>query len=59
MLGTFVIWVEDQWGDIVRAFTWRGRAKDGIARASIEARARGIRVADVWATPVANNDAEV
>ena len=54
MIGTFVIWVEDRWGNTVRAFTWYGRAKDGIARARSEAHAKGIPTFDIWTTPLAN-----
>jgi hypothetical protein len=56
MIGTFVIWVEDRWGNIVRAFTWTGAANEGIAKAKAESQANGMYLADVWATPVANNN---
>lgn len=54
MIGRFVIWVEDEHGNISRAFTWRGAAAEGIARARVDALSRGIRPADIWATPIAN-----
>ena len=53
-MGRFVIWVEDQYGHISRAFTWSGRASDGIAKAKAEAMQRGQFNADIWATPLAN-----
>lgn len=56
MIGTFIIWVEDRWGNIARAFTWRGAAREGIDRARAEAQAQGVYIADVWATPVANKN---
>lgn len=59
MIGTFIIWVEDQWGHVVRAFTWHGSARDGIAKARVEALLRGMPARDIWATPVANKNAEV
>jgi hypothetical protein len=59
MIGTFIIWVEDQWGNIARAFTWKGAARDGIAKAMAESRSRGMYPVDVWATPIANKNAEV
>jgi hypothetical protein len=56
MIDKFVIWVEDQFGHTTRAFTWRGIARDGIARAKEEARAKGQHRVDVWATPIANKN---
>jgi len=54
MIGHFAIWVEDRYGNIVRALTWRGTAQEGIAHARADAWSRGIRCADIWATPIAN-----
>lgn len=54
MIGRFVIWVEDEFGHIYKAFTWTGKAAEGIAKARAEALGRGLRSADIWATPVAN-----
>jgi hypothetical protein len=54
MLGRFVIWIEDEYGHISKAMTWTGLAKDGIAKARVEAKARGLLRFDIWATPVAN-----
>ena len=54
MLGQFVIWIEDEFGHISKAMTWRGQAKEGIARARVEALARGLRSFDIWATPISN-----
>lgn len=54
MIGRFVIWVEDEFGHVARAMTWHGVAAEGIARARVDALSRGIRPADIWATPVAN-----
>lgn len=54
MLGRFIIWVEDQHGHIFRAFTWRGLASHGIKLAREEALSRGVKIADIWATPIAN-----
>jgi hypothetical protein len=54
MIGRFLIWVEDEFGHINRAFTWHGHAAEGIARARAEALARGKQVVDIWATPIAN-----
>ncbi len=56
MIGRFIIWVEDQHGQISRAFTWRGIASEGMAKARAEAFSRGVRIADIWATPIANNN---
>lgn len=58
MVGRFVIWVEDSAGNVVRAFTWVGRAAEGVAKAKAEAKGYGVTVFDVWATPVreANNN---
>lgn len=54
MFGRFMIWVEDEFGHIQRAFTWHGHVADGIARARRDAIAHGKTVTDVWATPIAN-----
>jgi len=54
-MGSFVIWVEDQYGHISRAFTWRGKALDGIAKARTEARSAGKYRVSIWATPLANH----
>jgi hypothetical protein len=54
MLGQFVIWIEDEYGHISKAMTWRGQAKEGIAKARVDALARGLRRFDIWATPIAN-----
>ena len=54
MLGRFVIWIEDEFGHISKAMTWTGLAKDGIDKARVEAKARGLRRFEIWATPVAN-----
>jgi hypothetical protein len=54
MLGQFVIWIEDEFGHISKAMTWKGLAKEGIAKARVEALARGLRRFDIWATPVSN-----
>lgn len=54
-MGRFVIWVEDQYGHISRAFTWYGKANDGITKARAEATQRGIFGVDIWATPLANH----
>jgi len=54
MIGRFVIWVEDEYGNISRAFTWSGVAAEGIARARVDALIRGIKPADIWATPISN-----
>lgn len=54
MIGTFVIWVEDQHGFIAYSKTWRGLVSDGIAKVRQEMQMRGVRIADIWATPVAN-----
>lgn len=54
MIGRFVIWVEDEHGNIARAFTWSGAASEGIARARVDALVRGVKPSDIWATPVAN-----
>jgi hypothetical protein len=51
MFGRFIIWVEDAAGNVTRAFTWTGRADDGIARARAEERAMGKKAVDIWATP--------
>lgn len=51
MTGRFVIWVEDSAGNVVRAFTWVGRAAEGIAKAKAEAKQFGAKPFDVWATP--------
>ena len=56
MIDKFVIWVEDQFGHVNRAFVWHGLARDGIARAKAEAQQKGLFRVDVWATPVANRN---
>ena len=53
-MGRFVIWIEDQYGHITRAFTWHGKASEGIAKARAEAMQKGDFNADIWATPLAN-----
>jgi hypothetical protein len=54
MLGQFVIWIEDEFGHISKAMTWKGQVKEGIAKARVEALARGLKRFEIWATPVAN-----
>lgn len=52
MTQRFVIWAEDQHGNITRAMTWRGTVQQGIARVRADAQTRGVKLCDVWATPV-------
>lgn len=54
MLGRFIIWIEDEFGHVYKAMTWTGRAKDGIAKARVEALSRGLKRFEIWATPTAN-----
>jgi hypothetical protein len=56
MIGRFIIWVEDEFGHINRAFTWTGTERDGINRAKQDAIAHGKKAIDIWATPVANRN---
>lgn len=59
MIGRFVIWVEDEFGTILKAFTWTGNEREGIERARQEAIARGRKAVDIWATPIANYNKRV
>jgi hypothetical protein len=52
----FLIMLEDEFGDVKRAFTWRGNASEGISRAKLEALIRGQEYVDIWAVPVANKN---
>lgn len=54
MIERFIIWIEDDYGHISKALTWTGLAKDGMAKARVDAMARGLRRFDVWATPISN-----
>lgn len=55
MLGQFAIWIEDEFGHVSKALTWKGLAREGIEKARATALSRGIRPFDIWATPTAKN----
>jgi hypothetical protein len=43
--------------EVVRAFSWEGHPQAGIAYAKVEAIARGIKSASIYASPIANKNA--
>lgn len=49
---TYVIYVESETGEIIRAFTWCKGKEEGIARAHRDAAEFGVKPVRVWADPI-------
>lgn len=51
MVERWTIWGRKKNGNVIKCFTWRGPAQDGIARARVEAKDFDYDLDQVWAEP--------
>lgn len=54
MIGRYLIIARDEYGKLVRAFTWHGALADGFQRAREESAQRGYFRLTLTADPIAN-----
>lgn len=50
----FLVYVENQYGDFLKAFVFYGKMQDAVAKGYAQAYLKGEARPNVWVSPVAN-----